>query len=386
MGLPVEEILIKKDIEGFPVLKAYWDQLDDGHFFHDYEWNRVAADCRKSGELIFVCFYRNGELYAILPLHKLEKKRYGIRYTYLGFCEPDHLFLHGVIGKKSLSKRFRIEDVRQALKSADIYYDLLKFKRVYGDEMDNLLRFDGSLFVRVNEQKSNVIDCSRGFDDYFQKLSKNRRQGLGKKYRRLGRLGKIQTLISNSENRRNYLEQYLDLEKKSWKGSRGNAILNTESQTRFYREIAKLDETVVFLLVVDTVVVASEIAIQSKDTLFVCKTSFDETYAKYSPGELLLLETVKFACENQIGTVNLNTDLSWHAHLSNASRPLKSYKIYRKCPRCAVVLLIDWFVGSLKRFRGVRATLAVRRFFGMTNRSGVQDWQGYSNKTDPHSD
>ncbi|MCU7845434.1 MAG: GNAT family N-acetyltransferase [Candidatus Thiodiazotropha sp. (ex Monitilora ramsayi)] len=360
MDSPAEEIVIKKETEGFRFLKEHWDQLDGDYFFHDYEWNRIAADCRKSGELIFICFYRSGELYAILPLSKSDEKRYGVRCTYLGFCEPDHLFLHGIIGKKIISTKFQINDVRRVLNSAGVQYDFFKFKRVYGGEVDNLLHLNRSLFIRVNEQKSNIIDCSKGFDDYFQKLSKNRRQGLGKKYRRLERLGKLQTLISDSESRSHYLEQYLNLEKKSWKGSRGNAILNTESQTRFYREIAKLDETVVFLLVADTVVVASEIAIQSKDTLFVCKTSFDEAYAKYSPGELLLLETVKFACERKVGTVNLNTDLSWHAHLSNASRPLKSYEIYRKSPRCAVVLLIDWVVGTLKRLRGVRATLSVR--------------------------
>lgn len=350
---------MKGDVE-FQSLKEKWSKLKSDYYFQEYNWLKLLASCRKEGDLVFICFYLKTDLVAILPLQILKEKHFGILYTYLGFYEPDHMFIHDLAGNIDQETRFQLNDIIQALKQADIRFDYLKLKRVYNNNLSRILDTKDTFFTRNHQNIARAIICPLNYDHFLNSLSKNRRKGIKKRRRLLEKAGNIRLSISNPSNINDLLEKFLLLEKSTWKGDSGNAILNTDRQTRFFRGIVGFDESLVLLLEVDDVVVSGRICIHSNDTLFVCKTSYNEDYKRYSPGELLLLETIKYACSKKIKTINLMTDLPYHAHFSNASFTLNNHELYTKNIRCTLLVLAYKAKSTLKRLRDRILTLPLR--------------------------
>jgi hypothetical protein len=91
---------------------------------------------------------------------------------------------------------------------------------------------------------------------------------------------------------RQAFEVFLKLEKASWKGERGTALLSSESDAAFVRrlvhDLAERQAASVAELRVNGEVIAAQVLMYCGDTAYTWKTAFDSAYAKYSPGALLV--------------------------------------------------------------------------------------------------
>jgi hypothetical protein len=87
-------------------------------------------------------------------------------------------------------------------------------------------------------------------------------------------------------------EAFLGLEKASWKGERGTALLSSESDAAFVRrlihDLAERRAASVAELKLNGEVIAAQALMYSGDTAYTWKTAFDAAYAKHSPGTLLV--------------------------------------------------------------------------------------------------
>ncbi|HEX9961781.1 MAG TPA: GNAT family N-acetyltransferase, partial [Pyrinomonadaceae bacterium] len=138
-------------------------------------------------------------------------------------------------------------------------------------------------------------------EDYVKGFSKNRRQTLGKKLRRLQALGNVEFSVTRGYSAE-LMQKYFALEEQSWKARAGTAVTSDEKAARlhddFARAVAERNALFIYELKLDGKTIAMYISIMYDRQTVGWKMSFDEEYARFSPGNLLLLEVLKGCIEN----------------------------------------------------------------------------------------
>jgi hypothetical protein len=110
------------------------------------------------------------------------------------------------------------------------------------------------------------------------------------------------------------LGQFAELELSSWKGHDGVAILNNPATQAFYQQLAAdgmRENMLVAQLWADERLIAGAIGFYLGNTLYIHKISYDDAYAQYAPGNLLVLQILQAAAEQMVETLNLVTSPLW---------------------------------------------------------------------------
>lgn len=94
-----------------------------------------------------------------------------------------------------------------------------------------------------------------------------------------------------------WIEEFLALEARGWKGSRGSALECSEPGRRFFTAAAaaaaRRGRLMMLALRVGSRTVAMKCNFLAQDGAFAFKIAYDEDYARFSPGTLLELENVR---------------------------------------------------------------------------------------------
>jgi CelD/BcsL family acetyltransferase involved in cellulose biosynthesis len=126
-----------------------------------------------------------------------------------------------------------------------------------------------------------------------RKRSGSTAKKLRQDWNRLSALGSVD--IANdrtAEGARAAFERFLELELRSWKGQNGTALLSDDEDAAFARrmiaDLAAHRGASVALLRVDGKPIAAQVLLYSGSMAYTWKTAFDATFAKFSPGALLI--------------------------------------------------------------------------------------------------
>lgn len=116
--------------------------------------------------------------------------------------------------------------------------------------------------------------------------------------RRLGDHGTVEyTIARQPEEIRHGVEAFLTLEASGWKGRQRTAMAIDRYRAAFAREavhgLAERDMCRVHMLTLDGKVIACLIVFIENGCAYTWKTAYDEEYAAYSPGTLLMIEVTK---------------------------------------------------------------------------------------------
>nr|WP_295468308.1 GNAT family N-acetyltransferase [Mesorhizobium sp.] len=116
--------------------------------------------------------------------------------------------------------------------------------------------------------------------------------------RRLGDLGKLEyTIARQPDEIRRGVESFLTLEAAGWKGRERTAMAIDRYRAAFAREavhgLAERDMCRVHTLTLDGKVIACLIVFIENGCAYTWKTAYDENYAAFSPGTLLMIEVTK---------------------------------------------------------------------------------------------
>jgi len=125
------------------------------------------------------------------------------------------------------------------------------------------------------------------------KRSGSTRKKLRQDWNRLTALGAVEVLNDRTPaGAGQAFETFLALEKASWKGAQGTALLSDSRDAAFVRnllqQLAARQNASVALLRVNGEAVAAQVLMYCGATAYTWKTAFDANYAKYSPGTLLI--------------------------------------------------------------------------------------------------
>lgn len=129
--------------------------------------------------------------------------------------------------------------------------------------------------------------------DFGLKRSGSTRKKLRQDWNRLTATGAVEVINDRSVGgAKQAFETFLALEQASWKGEEGTALLSDPRDCAFARRLlqslAEQGNASVALLRVNGEAIAAQVLMYCGTTAYTWKTAFSSSYAKYSPGTLLV--------------------------------------------------------------------------------------------------
>jgi Acetyltransferase (GNAT) domain len=161
----------------------------------------------------------------------------------------------------------------------------------YANDNDNLL----SIEERTNRA---LLERANSADDYINTaLSGKRRKEMRRQEKLLSQLGTLEYVaLQPGDDVEAWLQQFLALEAKGWKGEEGSALgVQRETRELFLRqmrEAASRDRLMMLALKLDGQPIAMKCNVMAGVGGFSLKITFDEKYASYSPGVHLELDNI----------------------------------------------------------------------------------------------
>jgi CelD/BcsL family acetyltransferase involved in cellulose biosynthesis len=156
------------------------------------------------------------------------------------------------------------------------------------DALQRALAARGAQVLKLSERERPFASKETGV-----KRSGSTRKKLRQDWNRLSALGAVDIANERAQDGvRQAFETYLAMEAESWKGAQGTALLSDATDAAFTRrlifDLAAEQSASVALLRVDGRAIAAQVLLYCGTTVYTWKTAFDSSYAKYSPGALLV--------------------------------------------------------------------------------------------------
>ena len=299
----------KISIGGVEVIEKFFDEwtelCEEGAsnepFFRPEWFAAFVANFEK--EIILITVRRGKKLRAVLPLVKKSGKLHGLPVKKLQAVFNLNTMRFDLIhGADQTEREEIVKAVWNEIKK-QTEWNVLEMRLARKDSwLNDLLaiaekenyptgiwQMDAAPIVRFPraDVKEKIIE------EYFKGLKKQFRQDLKRRLRRLKELGKVEFVLTRGY-RTELIQKYLELEAKGWKGQAGTAADCDPNAAQlhhdFARAIAAKDALFVYELRLDDKTIAMSVNIMyDRQTVF-WKTSFDEEYRRYSPGNLLIQE------------------------------------------------------------------------------------------------
>jgi Acetyltransferase (GNAT) domain len=155
-------------------------------------------------------------------------------------------------------------------------------------------------------------------EDYVRSaLGRFRRKELRRLEKRLAETGRLEyTTLEQGDDFDAWVEEFLEFEAKSWKGKGGRALDCSETDRKYFVEIAReafrQGKLMMLALRFNGRPIAYKVNFLSGAGSFAYKIAFDEEYARYSPGVLLELENIRLLHER--------TQIRWMDSCANPDR------------------------------------------------------------------
>jgi CelD/BcsL family acetyltransferase involved in cellulose biosynthesis len=159
----------------------------------------------------------------------------------------------------------------------------------------DIVKISGLKAGVVNTWQRAALKAEDDFERWFEtNFERKRRKEFRRLMARLGEVGRLETLAwTPGEAIDPWAEEFLALEAKGWKGKRGTALASNPATAASLREVLRnLSEEGslrFWKLSLDGHAVAMLFATVMGGTAWLGKIAHDETYAKYSPGVLMIL-------------------------------------------------------------------------------------------------
>lgn len=189
----------------------------------------------------------------------------------------------------------------------------------------------------LNYINTGRIMVKDSFSDYWSGRGKNLRTNLRKLRTRLEKSGDSSRLevLTMAGDIVQAVADYGRLESTGWKGRDGTAVASSNAQGRFYCDLLELsckrNEGLVYRYWLGDRLVASDLCIHRQGVLFMLKTAYDETQAKWSPAMLMHEAILKDIFDNSRFNVIefYGRTKDWHLRLTDDIRTMYHINFYR---------------------------------------------------------
>jgi CelD/BcsL family acetyltransferase involved in cellulose biosynthesis len=175
------------------------------------------------------------------------------------------------------------------------------------------------------------------YEEYWKGRSGNLRHNLSRQRKRLAEKGSRLELVvcATPESMPDAMREYGRLESAGWKGAEGTAVVDGSAQGIFYRDLMEAfsatHEGMVYQLLLDGKVVASDLCLARNGMLVVLKTAYDETIPQISPALLMREDIIRRLYEEKtIKVIEFyGRVLDWHLKWTDEVRTMYHINCYR---------------------------------------------------------
>ena len=311
----------------------------------------------------------NGKLRAVLPLSKKRGTLHGIPIRKLqSIYNLNTQRFDLVHGADEADRKSITGSIWNSIKGRP-GWDVLEFRLVRRDSwLADVLAFaekedyrtgvwemDSAPYITLPQAE----DKQQAVTDFFKGSRKHLRQELDRRLRRLKELGDVEFVVSTEESPE-LMRTYFALESKGWKGRGGTAVTDDPLVARmheeFAREVAANQSLYVYQLKLDGRTIAMSLNIRYGDETIHWKTSYDEEYSKYSPGNLLFRELVSDCIRDGSTEIDFLSPATPNKRFwATGEREHVALYIFR--PGLVGTLLWTWKFRIITRLRGLKAEL-----------------------------
>jgi len=170
---------------------------------------------------------------------------------------------------------------------------------------------------RVLERSPTVTVAGRSWEDFEASLDRKMLREIRRRRRLLEKLGSVSVEISaDGDDLDARFREAVTIEASGWKGAGRTAIASRPETQRFYRRLASWAADRSFLrlalLRVGDRAIAFDLAVEDARVHALLKTGYDESFAKYGPGQILRWEMLRTAFERGLSRYEfLGIDDAW---------------------------------------------------------------------------
>jgi len=192
------------------------------------------------------------------------------------------------------------------------------------------------------------IELDESWMDPEQKISSSWRSSLRRSRRKAEDMGRLEyEIVSPKPNELpRLLAESLRIEASNWKGRNGSALLSDMGRRQFFEHYtATACERGILrmcFLKIAGVAAATQIAVECGGAFWLLKVGYDENFARCSPGNLLMLESLRYAAKRGLRTYEfLGSAEPWTEMWTDRVRPCVSVWAYPNNFRGAAALALD---------------------------------------------
>jgi CelD/BcsL family acetyltransferase involved in cellulose biosynthesis len=173
-------------------------------------------------------------------------------------------------------------------------------------------------------------------DACIARLSSNFRKNLRKSSRKLEYMSGVRfRFVSSEEDSEEQLNTFCSVEASGWKGSQGTAIMSSPQLFEFYKSlVGRLAEAGWLewhFLECEKHTIAAHMAVRIARRLTIIKIGYDEDYRYVSPGNMLLLETIRRSYgSGKVDEIDCITDMKWNENWKMEKRKYYNLRLYSR--------------------------------------------------------
>ena len=301
------EVTAITNLKTFLELEETWNALLEESFqrenvFLRHEWFRVwwnAFGHSTTHQTLMILLVRNrGELIAIAPFMSDMGKYWGwfklkkIQFmTNFYSSRADFIFKRDPVGVIRAILYF-LDRKMGSWQNIELNY--LPGNSTTVQSLQDISVEDHLCLGLRKSYQTPVVSMRSSWKNYYQDLKGHFKRNLRSREKRLSALGKISYQEYNGKGhglKKQVLDDIFSVGSKSWKAQRGTDISSGHEVKAFYEELAKVSAQKgwlsLHLLKLGDRTIAFQYSLRYKDRLHLLKTEFDESYRKFSPGQLL---------------------------------------------------------------------------------------------------
>jgi len=284
------------------------------YFEHD-EFLRHGVDT----QLWFLTIREDGRIIGYLPLRRVRDRALGIPCWKLEFFATHDNDRPHLVARPDHEERCR-DCVYRWLQQRKREWSFLELKQQAADSiLCQAAAFSAPrYYVRCfpNLENSSIHIRWKTLRDWFGELSQNMRHNLGRQFRALAALGRLEHLASADPAATPLLlELYRTIEARSWKACADATISRSPRRMEFFGQLLGPRSPLrvrIDLLLLDGVPVAGLLCGAFENRLYALHGVFDDGYAKAGPGGSVLLFGMREAIEGGYLCFNLLSGFSYY--------------------------------------------------------------------------
>lgn len=308
--------------------------------FYQPEWIQAYVCAFAPDQtLVVLTVRRKGKLRAILPLIEERSSLHGIPVNKLRSASNVHSCRFDVILGADLEMESVLKALWRQLQQMPSW-SVIELKDVPagggGDRLLSLANLSGYQTGRRNLMPGPYISLPAGgqsFDEAMAHVNSGFRSKLRQYKRQLSRKGELRLQVIKTAQA-DQLDSFYQLEAKGWKGNEGTAIQNSRATRHFYDAVAQAatasNSFLHYRLELNGHLVAAYFGVYQKGQYFALKSAYDESFSRYTPGNLIVQEILTDLLMAQAQVFDfLGSWAEWKRRWSQQVRPQGNCYIFR---------------------------------------------------------